>query len=493
MVVTRASAANAVEAGASAKKATSVQRALSNALAKKVAVAKKLAQKTTQKAAQKRKAELSSQLAQKPAQKRKAELSSQLENPEGFPQAPAQKVAQKVAQKAKSSSGPSSRSSRRKKSTKVSRGRRWTDKKLLGRFTKPGEPGAYTNSTKLALALNIDRDRAERALSKSRALQVHRKTVNRFPRRRTLALPFHFNSIDLKDLSSLSEYNEGYRYLLFSLDLGSRFLYVKPLKSKTAREVTDAVREIFTEMKKAGRRLPRSIFLDQGREFNNTVFRKFLKSKNVHLYTTRDSLIKASNVERVIATLTQMLYRYFTRENTYEYLRVLPAMVKSYNDTHHSSLGKAPSAVTVWDSHDLWLRQHWHNKQAHIVKKPKFAVGDIVFLVKDKKTFEKAATRRFTGELFRVIKVIRTNPVTYVIADMADNTVAGSFYAQEMIPTTLPEYFEVEEVIRSRKPKGQPVEYFIKYLNYPSSFNAWVKESDIKQYKTEEDLDSKSK
>ena len=56
-------------------------------------------------------------------------------------------------------------------------------------------------------------------------------------------------------------------------------------------------------------------------------------------------------VERAHRTLRIKMFRYFIYKNTYRFVDVLPQFVKAYNDTVHSSIGLAPSAVT--DRHGL--------------------------------------------------------------------------------------------------------------------------------------------
>ena len=68
-------------------------------------------------------------------------------------------------------------------------------------------------------------------------------TLLRQPRRRfrrarvVVSEPMEQFQIDLADMSSLMEYNDGYRYVLVTIDIFSRFLWLRALKTKTAKEV----------------------------------------------------------------------------------------------------------------------------------------------------------------------------------------------------------------------------------------------------------------
>ena len=360
-----------------------------------------------------------------------------------------------------------------------------TDKQIVARYTRAGEPGAYTNPTKLSKALGIARGKAEKALATSRTAQLHRRTVKKFPRRKILALPGHYLTLDLADMSRVKEHNDGHKFIAYGLDMGSRYGYARPLKTKSAKEVTQAVREMFQEMKEAGRRLPRSIFTDQAGEFKSKTFLDFMKSKHVHVYYSRDTVIKSAMAERFILTITRMLWRYFTENNTYTYLDVLPKIIRSYNTSYHSAIKRAPSSVRPSDAHELWLLQHWDKQLPE--RAPRFAVGDYVMLVKDRRFAEKSTTRAVTSELFTVAKVIESTPVTYSVADLNGSLLRGSFYEHELVATTAPELYAVEAVLKKRTRRGKD-EYLVKWRDYGDDFNTWVKPEDLREYKTSADL-----
>jgi len=49
----------------------------------------------------------------------------------------------------------------------------------------------------------------------------------------------------LADVTSLSKQNLKFRFLLIVIDVISRFLLVEPVKDKTAKEILNAIRNIF--------------------------------------------------------------------------------------------------------------------------------------------------------------------------------------------------------------------------------------------------------
>jgi len=58
----------------------------------------------------------------------------------------------------------------------------------------------------------------------------------------------------------------------------------------------------------------------------------------------------------------------------------------------------------------------------------KFKVGDSVRVSKYKTIFEKGYTPNWTTEVFKIVKIQRTNPVTYLLEDYRGKSIAGAFF-----------------------------------------------------------------
>ena len=78
------------------------------------------------------------------------------------------------------------------------------------------------------------------------AYTLHKSVRKMFPRN-----PYTVSNIDdiwemdLADLSSLSKYNDKYKYLLNVIDTFSRYAWSIPLKDKTAASITAALKSLF--------------------------------------------------------------------------------------------------------------------------------------------------------------------------------------------------------------------------------------------------------
>ena len=50
--------------------------------------------------------------------------------------------------------------------------------------------------------------------------------------------------MDLADMQSLKQYNDGYRYLLVCIDVFSKYAWIVPIKSKTRPDIVEAFKVI---------------------------------------------------------------------------------------------------------------------------------------------------------------------------------------------------------------------------------------------------------
>ena len=98
-------------------------------------------------------------------------------------------------------------------------------------------------------------------------------------------------------MHSLSKYDEGIKYLLCAIDSFSKYAWVAPIKDKKGTSIVNAFQKIISEGRK-----PNKIWVDQGSEFYNNLFKRFLKTNNIEMYTTYNEG-KSVVAERFIRTL----------------------------------------------------------------------------------------------------------------------------------------------------------------------------------------------
>lgn len=281
----------------------------------------------------------------------------------------------------------------------------------------------------------------------------------------------HVWQLDLADMQNISQYNNGFRYLLLAIDVLSKIMYVEPIKNKESISVTLAFDEI---LKRSKPRIPDLVNTDKGQEFMGREFQKFLSECGIGFYTTENSEIKAAIAERAIRTLKSKIWKFFTARNTRRYIDVLQDIVQAYNQSTHRTIGLAPNDVTEANQQKVWER-------VYNIKKPKpnkktFKVGDHVRLSRALERFGRGFQQGWTREIFEIVRKIPRKPYpVYQLKDQLGEVIVGTFYTKELERVTIqPEtLYHVESILKTRKRRGK-TEYFVKFLGYDERFNAWV-------------------
>jgi len=296
---------------------------------------------------------------------------------------------------------------------------------LAKKYYNAANPVGYTGN-----AGHLNNKRAQEWLSKQEAYTLHKPVRRRFKTRsyRTTHVDQQWQA-DLVDMQSLRAHNDGYGYLLTCIDIFSRFAFARPLKTKFASEVVEAFKSICNA---SGRR-PLLLQTDQGKEFENRIFRSHLATIGTVQFSVK-SEYKAALVERFHRTLRGRMWRYFTANNTKRWIEVLPKLLHSYNNRPHGALDAGrytPSQVVK----DVLLRAHLRkqrNAQERIIK-PRYSVGDYVRLSRAKKVFQHGYTANWTREIFVIYDIdVSRAPPMYRVADLGGDVVEGKFYEPEL-------------------------------------------------------------
>ena len=102
-------------------------------------------------------------------------------------------------------------------------------------------------------------------------------------------------------------------------------------------------------------------------------------------------------------------------------------------------------------------------------------------LRKAKRTFKKGYLPNWTEELFTVVKCIETSPSVYLVKDDHGKILEGTFYAEELQKFIMTDdVYKIETILKKRK-KGRKVQYLVKWLGYPESFNSWIFKQDLQK------------
>ena len=251
--------------------------------------------------------------------------------------------------------------------------------------------------------------------------ELHKPVIKKFYKRKVYS-QFKDNIwgvVDLADTQSLSRKNKGIKYLLCAIDLYSKYAFVISLKDKKGISIVNA----FDKIIKQSNRKPNKIWVDQGSEFYNNNFKKWLSDNNIIMYSTYNEG-KSVVAERFIRTLKNKLYKPMTTTGKNVYYDVLDDVVNEYNNTKHSAIKMKPKYVKN-DNKRVYIDEH--NE-----KDSRFKVGDRVRISKFKNIFAKGYTPNWSKEIFIVNKINDTVPYTYNIKDLNNEEIIGSFYDREL-------------------------------------------------------------
>ena len=106
-----------------------------------------------------------------------------------------------------------------------------------------------------------------------------------------------------------------------------------PLKDKKGITIANAFQSILDSLK----RKPNKIWTDQGSEFYNTHFKKWLKDNNTAMHSTHNKG-KFVVAERFIRTFKNKIYKHMTTISKNVYFDVLNDIVDEYNNTYHRTI-----------------------------------------------------------------------------------------------------------------------------------------------------------
>ena len=120
--------------------------------------------------------------------------------------------------------------------------------------------------------------------------------------RREKIIPLYIKetwSADLIDKSSLSKYNNNYKFILTVIDIFTKYAWAIPLKNKSGLSITNGFKIVLSEHPQGGsespqdgseHRKPEKLWVDRGSEFYKKTFKSLLKEFETKLYSTYTDL-----------------------------------------------------------------------------------------------------------------------------------------------------------------------------------------------------------
>lgn len=304
--------------------------------------------------------------------------------------------------------------------------------------------------------------------------ELHSSARRNFPRRKTEMRGIADTiQADLVEMIPYAKENRNYRYILTAINIFSKMGYAIPLKNKTGVEVAQALKSLFDSL---GYQV-KYLHVDNGKEFYNETVTNLLKNFGIKRYSTYTAM-KAAICERFNRTIKNHMWKEFSMNGNYKWLRLLDKIIRNYNHSYHRTIKMRPIDVSSANEQKLLNTVYNYRRDDHYrhqIGNTKFRIGDRVRMSKYKHVFEKAYTPNWTTEIFKIRKVQKnTDPVTYLLADYQGNEISGSVYEHELLLVKHPDLYLVEKILRR---KGNQA--YVKWLGFDSSHNSWVDKDKI--------------
>ena len=147
--------------------------------------------------------------------------------------------------------------------------------------------------------------------------------------------------------------------------------------------------------------------------------KSWLEKNDIEMYSTHNEG-KSVIAERFIRTLKNKIYKYMTSISKNVYIDKLDEIVNKYNNAYHRTIKM--TSVEVKPSTYINFSKEINDKN------PKFKIGDIIRISKYRNIFAKGYVPNWSEEVFVIKKVKSTVPWTYVISDLKEDKIVGTFY-----------------------------------------------------------------
>jgi len=355
-------------------------------------------------------------------------------------------------------------------------------------YTTLGHPTAFGSVTKLkAFYPHVSQKRIERDLSSqdayTRTRQVKRPDFNFTYAGRTRELL----EGDLMDVSQLRTRNRNISFFLCIVDAFSRYAFVEPMVRKTAASTRAAFEAILERMPRSEEILKFSS--DSGTEFLGT-FSELLRNRGIQKIVARRH---SSIVERFQGSFKRLLARYMVDSESVRFVDVADRALETYNRRWHRTIGTSPHfadqpehveavryALALGRA-DSIARQH--------KKKPKFKVGDLVRVQRNKHTWQRTFHPTFSTEFYKVVAVHTSLPeIMYSVKGLSAGAVVerDRKYSTEL-QRVRPEAFKIAKVHWRKKRVNEETgaeQVLVDWAGLPpGEYSTYVNRADLVNYK----------
>lgn len=296
------------------------------------------------------------------------------------------------------------------------------------------------------------------------AYELHRPARRHYPTRHTTVKGLHdLYQVDLVEMIPYAKENNGYRYIMTLINCFTKVAEAVGLKNKRGSTVAAALTPLLRRHKM------KHLHSDQGTEFFNADVRRLLDRHSInHYHTFSDK--KAAIIERFNRSLKSLMWREFTVQGNYKWRKLLPKLIKRYNNTYHRAIGMAPNKVRPANESLVKARlTRTGDINRSQQRPPKFELNDVVRISKVKRQFDKSYIGNWSQELFKIFAVQPTVPPTYQLSDLNGERIKGGFYEHELIKATVRDVFFIEKILKRKGGRA-----LVRWKGYSKAFDSWI-------------------
>ena len=229
--------------------------------------------------------------------------------------------------------------------------------------------------------------------------------------------------------------NRGYKYVLVCIDGYSRYLMTRRLKSKSATEVTHAMKDIIQTYG-----APKHICADRGTEFTNSIFRTNILDKYGITMYHMNSSNKAVLAERAIRDIKEDIMVAFNQSKGV-WFDLIDGAVRRHNARRNRATGYPPN--DIWNNNILYMEQTEPTDMSNKDTTPQFKVGDYVRVTRRgtrvpggaPRILEKRSlTIKWSNDLYEVVEIDdHIMPIMYEVVPTTDSNRKQKYYHWELL------------------------------------------------------------
>ena len=366
---------------------------------------------------------------------------------------------------------------------------RMSNREFLNKY-HDSEPYSFGGINQVQNYFNVKKRKVANVLSKSDTYTTFKefKKPRKVPPIRTHG-PNYLWEADLMFFThpQFTSSNDGFLYILAFIDTFTKAAGIMKLKTKDTKIVTEMMKKKFDNGDK-----PKYLRVDAGGEFLSHTFTKMCAKHNVKVYIAQEP-IKCAFIERFNRTFKRILVQLMEHHNSVRWVDFIKPAISIYQSRKHSSIGMSPDEAEDEENHeaiyDKLLRKYAKDDRIKYIKNkklPKFRKGDIVKIFKKKGIFTRGFNQSVTKEYFTIYHIDRRlSKDRYYLKDLTGERIIGSFYSEYLVPFTPPTNGGEYRIdpnfsdFKRKRIRGVP-HIWVKWLGWPSKFNQWIPEADIR-------------